>query len=334
MKSKKVTMKKRQLGKTNIQISEVGLGTWQMSGDVWGKKTEAEYIQAIEVAMEAGINYFDTALEYGNGYCEQVVGKALQGHPSVVISSKIPPQCDEWSAKPQGNIDDYFSPGWIYECCETTLKNLGRECIDILFLHTWNVAWGDRTEWYEAMLRLKDQGKIRAIGISVGDRRASEANSHIEAGRVDVVMAVYNILEQEPEYTLFPMARKHQVGIVARCPFSSGALVSNWISSQKFPEGDWRGLWTPDDWVAKQVEMVDWIKPIVKNTDLSMSAIALKYILNNQTVTSVIPGSSSPEHIGKNASVAAFPNLSEKILGQLQQLWLDGKIHGTYNGGA
>ena len=334
MKSKKVTMKKRQLGKTNIQISEVGLGTWQMSGDVWGKKTEAEYIQAIEVAMEAGINYFDTALEYGNGYCEQVVGKALQGHPSVVISSKIPPQCDEWSAKPQGNIDDYFSPGWIYECCETTLKNLGRECIDILFLHTWNVAWGDRTEWYEAMLRLKDQGKIRAIGISVGDRRASEANSHIEAGQVDVVMAVYNILEQEPEYTLFPMARKHQVGIVARCPFSSGALVSNWISSQKFPEGDWRGLWTPDDWVAKQVEMVDWIKPIVKNTDLSMSAIALKYILNNQTVTSVIPGSSSPEHIGKNASVAAFPNLSEKILGQLQQLWLDGKIHGTYNGGA
>ena len=327
-------MKKRQLGKTNIQISEVGLGTWQMSGDVWGKKTEAEYIQAIEVAMEAGINYFDTALEYGNGYCEQVVGKALQGHPSVVISSKIPPQCDEWSAKPQGNIDDYFSPGWIYECCETTLKNLGRECIDILFLHTWNVAWGDRTEWYEAMLRLKDQGKIRAIGISVGDRRASEANSHIEAGQVDVVMAVYNILEQEPEYTLFPMARKHQVGIVARCPFSSGALVSNWISSQKFPEGDWRGLWTPDDWVAKQVEMLDWIKPIVKNTDLSMSAIALKYILNNQTVTSVIPGSSSPEHIGKNASVAAFPNLSEKILGQLQQLWLDGKIHGTYNGGA
>ena len=334
MKSKKVTMKKRQLGKTNIQISEVGLGTWQMSGDVWEKKTEAEYIQAIEVAMEAGINYFDTALEYGNGYCEQVVGKALQGHPSVVISSKIPPQCDEWSAKPQGNIDDYFSPGWIYECCETTLKNLGRECIDILFLHTWNVAWGDRTEWYEAMLRLKDQGKIRAIGISVGDRRASEANSHIEAGQVDVVMAVYNILEQEPEYTLFPMARKHQVGIVARCPFSSGALVSNWISSQKFPEGDWRGLWTPDDWVAKQVEMVDWIKPIVKNTDLSMSAIALKYILNNQTVTSVIPGSSSPEHIGKNASVAAFPNLSEEILGQLQQLWLDGKIHGTYNGSA
>ena len=315
-------MKKRQLGSTDIKISEVGLGTWQMSGDVWGKKTEAEYCRGMEVAIEAGIDYFDTALEYGNGYCEQVLGKVLRGFPSVVISSKIPPQCDEWSAKPQGNIDDYFSPAWISKCCETTLKNLRRDCVDILFLHTWNVAWGDRTEWYEAMVKLKEQGKIRAIGVSVGDRRASEANSHIEAGRIDVVMAVYNVLEQEPEYTLFPMAKKHQVGIVARCPFSSGALVSDWTSSQKFPDGDWRGLWTPDDWVAKHIEMVDYIKPMVKNTNLSMSAIGLKYILNHQTVTSVIPGSSSPEHIRNNASVTALPNLSEDILGQLQQLWL------------
>ena len=327
-------MKKRQLGKTDLKISEVGLGTWQMSGDVWGKKTEAEYIQAIKVALDAGINYLDTALDYGNGYCERVIGKALQGNSSVVISSKIPPQCDDWSPKPQSKIEDYFSPDWIINCCETSLKNLQRECIDILFLHTWNVAWGHCTEWYEAMVKLKEQGKIRAIGISVGDRRASEANSHIEAGRIDVIQAVYNILEQEPEYTLFPMAEKHRVGVIARCPFSSGALVSNWTLNHKFPEGDWRGLWTPEDWVTKQVEMVNLIKPIVKNSDLSMSAIALKYILKHQTVTSVISGSSCAEHIRSNASVTPLPNLSEDIFGQLQQLWLNGKIHGTYNGGA
>ncbi|NEQ76153.1 MAG: aldo/keto reductase [Okeania sp. SIO2C9] len=329
-------MKKRHLGKTNIEISEVGLGTWQLSGDVWGKKTEAEYIKAIEAAIDSDINYLDTALEYGNGYCEQVVGKALQGNSSVVISSKIPPQCDDWSPKPQSKIEDYFSSDWIVKCCETSLKNLRRECIDILFLHTWNLAWGHCTEWYEAMVKLKEQGKIRAIGISVGDRRAGEANSHIEGGRIDVVQVVYNILEQEPEYTLFPMAQKHQIGIIARCPFSSGALVSGWTQSQKFAQGDWRGLWTPDDWVAKQVEMVDLIKPIVKNINLSMSEIGLKYILNNQTVTSVIPGSSSTEHIRRNASVSAgLPHyFSEDILHKLQQLWLDGKIHGTYNGGA
>ncbi len=298
------------------------------------KKTEAEYIHAIKVALDSDINYLDTALEYGNGYSEQIIGKALQGDSSIVISSKIPPQCDEWSPKPQSKIDDYFSPAWIFQCCETTLKNLQRDYIDILFLHTWNLAWGHCTEWYEAMEKLKQQGKIRAIGISVGDRRASEANTHIEAGRIDVVMAVYNILEQEPEYTLFPMAKKHQVGIIARCPFSSGALVSNWKSSHTFAEGDWRGLWTPDDWVAKQVEMVDRIKPIVKNTNLSMSAIALKYILNNQTVTSVIPGSSTAEHIRQNAAAVSLPNLSEDIYRQFQQLWLDGKIYGTYNGGA
>jgi len=327
-------MNKRQLGKTDIKISEVGLGTWQLSGDVWGKKTEAEYIQAIEVALDSDINYLDTALDYGNGYCEQVIGKALQGNSSVVISSKIPPQCDDWSPKPQSKIEDYFSPDWIVNRCETSLKNLQRDCIDILFLHTWNLAWGHCTEWYEAMVKLQEQGKIRAIGISVGDRRASEANSHIEAGRLDVVQVVYNLLEQEPEYTLFPMAQKHQVGIIARCPFSSGALVSNWTACHKFPEGDWRGLWTPDDWLAKQVEMVEQIKPIAQNTDLSMSALALKYILNHPTVTSVIPGSSRAEHIRSNVSVAALPNLPQDILKKLQQLWLDGKVHGTYNGGA
>ena len=145
-------MKKRQLGKTDIRIGEIGLGTWQLSGDVWGKKTEAEYSRAIKVAISAGIDYFDTALEYGNGYCEQVIGKALQGHPSVVISSKIPPQCDDWSPKPQSKIEYYFSSDWIFKCCERTLKNLRRDCIDVLFLHTWNVAWGARTEWYEAMV--------------------------------------------------------------------------------------------------------------------------------------------------------------------------------------
>lgn len=327
-------MKQRRLGKTDIVISEVGLGTWQLSGDVWGKKTEGEYIRAIEVAIEAGINYLDTALEYGNGYCEGVVGKALRGNSSVVISSKVPPQCDDWSPKPESKIEDYFSPDWIVRCCETTLKNLGRDWIDVLFLHTWNAAWGHCTEWYEAMVKLKEDGKIRAIGISVGDRRPGEANTHIEAGRIDAIQVVYNILEQEPEYTLFPMAQKYQVGIIARCPFSSGALIGNWRSDLKFPEGDWRGLWTPDGWVAQQVEMVDYIKPIVKHTDLSMSAMALKYILNHPTVTSTIPGSSGPEHIRSNAAAAALPNVSEDIYRQLQQLWLDGKVCGTYNGGA
>ena len=329
-----MTMKKRKLGKTDIQISEVGLGTWQLSGDVWGKKTEAEYIQAIEVALDAEINYLDTALDYGNGYCERVVGKALRGNSSAVISSKIPPQSDNWSPKPQSKIEDYFSADWIVDRCETSLRNLQRDCIDILFLHTWNVAWGHCTKWYETMLRLQEQGKIRAIGISVGDRRASEANSHIEAGRIDVIQTVYNILEQEPEYTLFPMAEKHNVGIIARCPFSSGALVSNWAKNHEFPEGDWRGLWTSENWVAEQVDMVNLVKPIVADMDLPMSAIALKYILNHPTVTSAIPGSSRAENIRTNASVSALSNLPENVIHNLQQLWLEGKIHGTYNGGA
>lgn len=135
-------------------------------------------------------------------------------------------------------------------------------------------------EWYEVMVKLKEQGKIRAIGVFVGDWCVFEVNSYIEVGWIDVVMVVYNVLEQELEYILFFMVKKYQVGIVVCCLFSFGVLVSDWIFFQKFFDGDWWGLWILDDWVVKYIEMVDYIKLMVKNINLFMLVIGLKYILN------------------------------------------------------
>ncbi len=140
-------------------------------------------------------------------------------------------------------INDFFPTEWIVRQCEDSLKNLQVERLDILYLHTWNASWAHHTKWYETMNKLKEQGKIRAIGISISDKRIAEANVAIEAGRVDVIECVYIIFEQEPECTLFPLARKHNVAIVARCPFSSGALIGNWTLDTVFPEGDWRIIW-------------------------------------------------------------------------------------------
>lgn len=135
-------------------------------------------------------------------------------------------------------------------------------------------------EWYEVMVKLKEQGKIRVIGVFVGDWCVFEVNSYIEVGWIDVVMVVYNVLEQELEYILFFMVKKYQVGIVVCCLFSFGVLVSDWIFFQKFFDGDWWGLWILDDWVVKYIEMVDYIKLMVKNINLFMLVIGLKYILN------------------------------------------------------
>lgn len=330
-------MRFNQLAKTNLFLSEVGFGAWQISSDVWGKKDDAQSLKAIYTALEAGINFVDTASVYGNGHSEELIGRALREakQKDVIISTKIIPKCRKWAPPPEEDIDDYFPKEWIIEQCEESLKRLQVESVGLLFLHTWSPAWGHRTEWFEAMQTLKQQGKIQAIGISIPDESIADANVHIEAGRVDVIQCVYNICQQEPEYNLFPLAQKHQVGIIARTPFSSGALIGNWTKEMTFEEGDWRGVWPQDfkdNWLSEQVDMTEAIKSVIITEDRAMANAAIKFIVMNPAVTSTIPGSGNPKHVLSNVAAAESPPLSNNAMQQLKNLWLERKIHGTYNG--
>jgi aryl-alcohol dehydrogenase-like predicted oxidoreductase len=327
-------VKYRILGKTDIVVSEVGLGTWQLAGDVWGKQSDAEYLNVIHTALDHGVNFLDTALDYGKGNSERLIGAALkQRNQEVVIATKVPPKCQKWGPQVHEAIDDYFTPDWIVECCEKSLRNLQRDYIDILLLHTWSVAWAHCTAWYDAMQRLKQEGKIRVIGISVRDRRPHDANVHVEAERVDVIEVVYNLFEQEPDYTLFPLAQKHQTGIIARCPFSSGTLSEKWKHDMIFPADDWRGIWPPQGWLDEQIEMTSQIESVVKDISLTVRKAALKFILNNSAVSVVIPGSSNPVHVIENANVSDSSELPEEFYYHVRQLWTSGSVHGVYNGG-
>lgn len=332
-------MKFRTVGKTGIRVSEIGQGTWELSGDVYGKKDDKVSMRALHVALDSGATFIDTAAGYGRGHAEELVGRVLKERKTergqVVLCTKVLPKCGTFAPPPEKNIDDSYPPEWIIEQCEASLKRLQLEYVDMLFLHTWNPAWGHRTEWHDAMAQLKTQGKIRAIGISITDEGIADANVHIEAGRLDVVQCVYNIFQQEPEYTLFPLARKHGVGIIARSPFSSGALIGNWTKDMTFPEGDWRGIWplsVKEGWLEEQVEMANHVKGAVETEGISMPAAALKYVLMNPDVSSVIPGSANPEHVKKNMAVSDAPALSDQCMQSLKQLWFERKIHGTYNG--
>lgn len=333
-------MKLRLVGKTGLRISEIGLGTWEISGDVWGKKDDSESLHAIQTALDNGINYIDTAAGYGSGHSETLVGEALKKRGAqrhdVVVSTKVLPKCLQWAPPPEKDIDEFFPPDWIAEQCEKSLRRLNLESIGILFLHTWNSSWGHRTEWYEAMTKLRQQGKIRAIGISIGDERVAEANVHVEAGRVDAIQCVYNIFQQEPEYNLFPLAHKHNVGIIARTPFSSGALTGMWTADTVFPEGDWRGRWPAGvgypNWLQEQVAMAESVRPIVDKEGLAMPTAALRFVLMSQYVSSVIPGSANPRHVQSNIAAASVAPLSEAAMSALKNLWLERRIHGTYNG--
>ena len=332
-------MKFRTLGKTGIKISEIGLGTWEISGDVYGKKDNNESIKAIHTAIELGINFIDTAAGYGKGHAEELIGKSLNQNKNlknkIIISTKIKPKCGIFAPSPEKNIDDFYPPDYIIEQCNTSLKRLRIDQIGILFIHTWSRSWGHRTEWYETLINLKKQGKIRSFGISIPDEGIADANTHIEANRVDVIQCVYNVFQQEPEYTLFPLAKKHDVGIIARSPFSSGALIGNWTKDMKFEEGDWRGIWPKSvkkNWLEEQIEMTNYVYEVIKEEDIYLSKAAIKYILMNKSVTSVIPGSANSKHVKENTNIYKLNNLSQKTMNSLKKLWVEGKIHGTYNG--
>lgn len=156
-------MKFRILGKTGIKISEIGLGTWELSGDVYGKKEDKESIRAVHTALELGVNFIDTAAGYGKGHAEEIIGKALNQKKiikqQVIISTKVRPKCGIFAPSPEKNIEDFFPSKYIVEQCNLSLKRLGIEQIGILFMHTWSRSWGHNVEWSETLLKLKKQGK-------------------------------------------------------------------------------------------------------------------------------------------------------------------------------
>ena len=329
----------RKLGKTGIPVSEVGLGTWELSGDVWGAKDDHVSKCAILAGIERGASFLDTAADYGDGHVEELIGQLISCRMairhSLVIGTKVKPENNWFTPPPEVPIEDAYRPGWIREQLERSLSRLRTDYVDILFMHTWSPAWSDSDDWYLCLRALRDEGKVRAFGISVPDEMPTAANAHVEAGRVDVIQVVYNAFQQAPEHTLFPLARQRGVGIIARSPFSSGVLVEGWTRDMSFAEGDWRGRWplhVKPGWLEEQVCMAHLVAPILDSTRLPRPVAALRFILDNPDVTSVIPGSANPEHVRTNVTAGSGYRLDAFAQRQLRDLWLRGRVHGTYNG--
>jgi len=329
----------RRLGRTGIEVSEIGVGTWELSGDVWGEKDDETSLTAIRAGLDAGANLIDTAADYGQGHVEELVGRLLAAadleRDQLVISTKVRPECMEFAPPPERPIEEFFRPAWIRAECEGSLRRLATDYVDVLFLHTWSRAWGQESAWFEEMSRLKDEGKIRAIGISVPDLGVGDANVAIARGQVDVVQCVYSVFQQEPEYTLFPLARAFDVGVMARSPFSSGALVQQWTPETRFADGDWRASWPQESnpgWLENQVHMAGLVKDVVAGSGMTTPEFCIKYVLSNDVVSAVIPGSANPEHVRANVSISSVPPLDDALRQQVKDLWLKREIHGTYAG--
>ncbi|HEY7125727.1 MAG TPA: aldo/keto reductase [Ktedonobacterales bacterium] len=312
----------RPLGSTGIQVSAVGQGTWAM-GAKWGPQDDQESLGTLHHALDLGCQFLDTAQEYGDGRSEQLIGRAFQERGATVpVGTKVPPIDMNWETTPGVTpIREKFPAQYLIDRCEVSLRNLHTECLDVYYLHTWCPSWNEETEWYEAMLKLRKQGKIKGIGISVSDARPAEANGSIQAGRVDVVQMIYNILDQRAATEVFPVAQQHHVGIVARVPLASGALTGTWTPETTFPIDDWRH----DVFVGKTLERslhyIDHLRFLEHGSSNSMAEAAVRFSFSDQAVSSVIPGARSPQEAEWNMQAWQRGPLPEPKLQRIQELW-------------
>jgi aryl-alcohol dehydrogenase-like predicted oxidoreductase len=296
-------MEYRLLGKTGLKVSVIGFGSWAIGGNMWGPQNDSDSIEALNKAIDLGVNFIDTALAYGNGHSEEIIGKVLKNRSETIyIATKIPPL--SWPPPANSHAKDAFPKEKIIESVERSLKNLGRNCIDLIQLHSWRANWTNDTDWHETLLKLKKDGKVRYIGISVHDNMEDEALDVIETGRIDTIQVVYNALSQTPQKNLFPKALRHNIGIIARVPLAYGALTGKFSKDTTFTNDDFRIRKYTGSGLDEVLKRVDQFKKIVGSSDRrKLISAALHFALDHDAVSLTIPGIRSAKQAEENCFI-------------------------------
>ena len=298
-------MNHRRLGRTGLEVSEVGYGAWGIGGSGWLGAQDDESLRALELALDSGINLIDTALGYGDGHSEELVGQAVRSRSETVyVATKIPPKNRLWPARAGTHADEAFPADHVRACTEQSLRNLGLEAIDVQQFHVWDDAWVDQGDWREAIEDLRREGKLRFFGVSINDHEPANALGLIRAGLADTVQVIYNAFDQSPEDELFPACREHDVGVLARVPLDEGGLTGRITPDTEFPEGDFRARYFRDDRKREVHERAQAIADDLGVGEDGLAELALRYILSAPEVSSVIPGMRSVRNVERNVAVA------------------------------
>ncbi len=328
-------VKRRALGRTGWQVSEIGFGCWGMGGG-WGPRDDAGAQEALRRALELGVNFFDTAFIYGDGRSELLLGQVIRQHrasaPPVYVATKVPAENLEWPANPRTPISKTFSAKWIIACTETSLERLGVEWIDLQQLHVWTDAWLEADEWRKARDLLKQAGKIRAFGVSVNDHQPESVLQLVASGEIDSVQVIYNIFDQQPAEKLFPLCQERGVAVIGRVPFDEGSLTGSFTPESRFPRGDWRAGYFRDQRLAETCERVERLKELLGPEAPDLPTLALKFALSHPAVSTVIPGmrrAGNVEHNCRASGGAPLP--PETLRGLKEHAWPRNFYAGTWD---
>lgn len=294
-------MKYRLLGRTGLKVSEVGLGCWEIGAESW-KSNDKSAIAALQLALDSGINFFDTAFDYGKGHSEQLVGKFAKENPDseIIIATKVPPKDQHWPAV-DDNVENVFPKDYVLEYAMKSYRNLGERTIDLLQLHVWRDSWVNEPGWQEAFEELKKDGIMRFVGVSISDHAPNSALKIAASGKVDSIQVIYNIFDQSPEDKLFGICMKNKVGIIARVPFDEGSLTGKFTKGTKFD--DWRKDYFTKERLPEVVDRVEKLRWL-ENSKRTLAQAALQFCLHHPAVSTVIPGSADPKHVADNLRAA------------------------------
>ena len=306
-------MEYRDLGRTGLRVSEIGFGAWAIGGDAWGPVEDAESLAAMERALELDINFIDTADVYGEGRSESLVSKAISGRrDEVVISTKggLMGHHREPEREPV-----YDRPEKILKACEASLKRLETDHLDVYFCHIWWDKHEETEAFIEAFEQLKNDGKVRAVGVSTNDL---DYIKHFDQdGGLDVVQLDYSILNREPERDILPYLAERGIGVVVRGPLRMGLLTGKFSEDTTFPEGDIRRSWPEAQWFKESLKKVQSLKTLEDGRTLGQ--LALRYVLNHPAVSVSIPGAKTPVQVEANAAASVRPLLSGEDLRFIQE---------------
>jgi aryl-alcohol dehydrogenase-like predicted oxidoreductase len=312
-------MNTRVLGRTGLEVSGLGYGAWGIGQREWIGADDDESLRALRRAIELGVTFVDTALAYGDGHSEELVGRVLRESPHVHVASKVPPMNWEWPARAGVPVEQAYPGEWIVECTERSLRNLAVETIDLQQLHVWTPGWAGEGDWLEAVERLRAEGKIRFFGVSLNAHDPTDARPLLDAGVVDALQVIYNVFDASPEDELFPAAQAAEVGIVARVPFDEGGLTGQITPETQFPAGDFRNGYFAGD---RKRQVWERANAIVAALDVPLERLpelALRFCISHPAVSTVIPGMRSVRNVEANAAAVERGPLEPRELDILRR---------------
>ncbi|WP_295815862.1 aldo/keto reductase [uncultured Deinococcus sp.] len=318
MTTSNTRLHQRPLGRTGLNVTEIGYGAWGIGADMWIGAQDDESLGALRRYLDLGGNFIDTAMGYGSGHSERLVGQVAREYPGTLVATKISPKNQQWPAADGTTADQAFPADHVVAMTDASLERLGLPTIDVQQFHVWNDAWLGQGDWQDAVAQLKKDGKIRSFGISINDHQPDNAVKAVEAGVVETVQVIYNVFDQSPQDRLLDACRANGVGVIVRVALDEGSLTGNITPETTFPDGDWRNSYFGG---ARKAELQSHLRAIQSDLGISTAQLpetSLRFVLSHPAVSTVIVGMRSVRNVERNVALADGKGLPAE---QVQQLY-------------